>query len=141
MTFNKPFIGGYLFESHWSAGTQFLCADANLCTETELSSIREAGGRIDVDTSSVNFLLEACRTFFVFCDDTLTVSTAVDAYVFQCLVHCRYCFYSHLIGHIFRSETIGGGMLQQFTGRVGDEGLVGRVISIKLHMVDAQQCA
>jgi len=43
---NQPLIRGDFFEGHGSAGVQFLCADANLCAEAELTAISEAGGGI-----------------------------------------------------------------------------------------------
>jgi hypothetical protein len=35
---------------------QFLCADSDFRTETELESIRKPGGRIHIYTGGINFL-------------------------------------------------------------------------------------
>ena len=71
---DEPFVGGHLFEGHGAARAELLGGDAYLCAQTELRSVCEAGGGIDIDTSGIDHRLEATSRLLVFGDDAFAVA-------------------------------------------------------------------
>ena len=74
MPFNQPLIRCDFFQSHWAPCSELLGTDAYFGSQTELCSIGETGGSIDIDTGGIYFELKTTSRRLIFGDDAFTVT-------------------------------------------------------------------
>ena len=70
-------VGGQGEETHRATGVELLGGDADLCAKSEVPSVGEAGGGVDVDGGGVDLTLEAAGGGHVLGDNGLAVTRGV----------------------------------------------------------------
>ena len=113
---------------------EFLGADTNLGTKSELGSIGERGGRVGIDTGGIHEAQEAVGRSLIFGDDAFAMLGAVEAYMFKGGVQRGHSLDSHGVRKELGAETFRGGGFQQLCRISSLQCRICRLIGINEHM-------
>lgn len=114
VAFDDPFVGGHLVQGHWAAGVELLGADAYLGSESELRSVGERCGRVDIDAGGVDKERELSCIGLALGDDALAVAGAVAGYVGYGFVNAGDGLDRHGVAEKFGAEARLVGFAEQF---------------------------
>ena len=131
VAFDDPLVGADFLQGHRASRMEFLCADAYFGAEPELRTVGERGGRVGIDTCSVNLSCELICCLLVFSDDALAVSRTVLKDVLNGLISRGDRLDSHGVRLEFGAEGLLCGMSQQVSG-VGGDTLLGLSLAQRL---------